>query len=109
MELGALLSSHGIDWSMLQEEVNNVTLVRIREAVEKGEQVPTDFLISNNILLYKGRYVLAKSSPFNAVLLREYDDSPLGGHAGELKPYLRLASEWYLEGIRKQVTRYVRA
>lgn len=36
----------------------------------------------------------------------EYHDSPLGGHAGELKTYLRLAGEWYWEGIRKQVTRY---
>ena len=63
IELGALLSSQGIDWHMLQEEVNkDVTLVRIREAVEKGEQVPIGFSIVNEVLFYKGRYVLAKSS-----------------------------------------------
>ena len=76
--------------------------------MEKGEQVPTSSLIVNKVLFYKERYVLAKSSPFIHVLLREYHDSPLGGHAGELKTYLRLAGEWYWEGMRRQVTRYVR-
>ena len=38
IELGALLSSQRIDWHMLQKEVNkDVTLVRSREAIEKGE------------------------------------------------------------------------
>ena len=94
---------------MLQEEVKkDVSLVRIRAAVEKGEQIPTGFSISNNVLLYKGRNVLAKSSPFIVVLLREYHDSPLGGHAGELKTCLCMAGEWYWEGMRNQVIRYVR-
>ena len=48
--------------------------------MEKGEQVPTSSLIVNKVLFYKERYVLAKSSPFIHVLLREYHDSPLGGH-----------------------------
>lgn len=43
---------------MLQEQGNKDTiLVRTREAVEKGEQVPTGFAITNKVLLYKGRYV----------------------------------------------------
>ena len=52
--------------------------------------------------------MLAKSSPFIPVLLREYHDSPLEGHLGELKTYLRLVSEWYREGMRRQVMQYVR-
>ena len=52
--------------------------------------------------------MLAKSSPLIPVLLREYHDSSLGGHARELKTYLRLAGEWHWEGMRRQVTRYVR-
>ena len=59
----------------------------------KGEHVPTGFTLNNDRLLYKGRYVLARSSPFIPVLLHEYHDSPLGGHAGELKTYLQLAAE----------------
>lgn len=42
-------------------------------------------------------------------LLKEYHDSPLGGHAGELKTYLRLATEWYWVGMRKDISTYIRA
>ena len=98
IELGSLLSSNGINWALLQEEVNkDSTLTRIRDAVLKGEPVPLGFSIDHDRLFYKGRYVLARSSPFISVLLREYHDSPLGRHAGELKTYLRLAAEWYWE------------
>ena len=37
IELGSLSSSNGIDWELLQEEVNkDSTLTRIRDAVLKG-------------------------------------------------------------------------
>ena len=52
--------------------------------------------------------MFARSSPFISVLLREYHDTLLGGHAGELKTYLCLAAEWYWEDMRRQVTNYVR-
>ena len=96
VELGTLLSSNGIDWDLLLEEVGkDATLVHIRDAVLKGEQVPTGFTVDHDRLFFKGRFVLARTSPFIPVLLREYHDFPLGGHAGELKTYLRLAAEWF--------------
>ena len=66
------------------------------------------FSTDHDRLFYKERYVLARSSPFISVFLREYHDSPLGGHAGELKTYLRLAAEWHWEGMHRQVANYVR-
>ena len=109
VELGTLLSSNGIDWDLLLEEVGkDATLVHIRDAVLKGEQVPTGFTVDHDRLFFKGRFVLARTSPFIPVLLREYHDFPLGGHAGELKTYLRLAAEWYWEGMSRQITNYVR-
>lgn len=80
----------------------------VHEAVLKGEQVPVVFTIDHGRLLYKERYVLARSTPSIPVLLREYHDSPLRGHAKELKTYLCLVAEWYWEGIRQQVTNFVR-
>ena len=95
MEFGALLSSHGIDWQLLQEEVKkDATLVCIRQGLQKGEPNSLGFTLENDILFYNGLYVLAKSLPFISVLLREYHDSPYGGHMGELKTYLQLAREW---------------
>ena len=108
-ELGALLSSNDVDWGLLEEEVKrDSTLVRIREAVALEEAVPAGYTLENDVLFCKGRYVFAKSSPFIPVLLREYHNSPVVEHAGESKTYLQLAAEWFQEGMRRQVARFVR-
>lgn len=41
-------------------------------------------------------------------LLSEYHMTAIGGHNGEYKTYLRLAEDWFWEGMRKTVTQYVR-
>lgn len=66
------------------------------------------FAIAEGRLLYKGRMFFAKDSAFIPLLLREYHDSPTGGHSGEVKTYLRLAAEWFWQGMRKVITNYVR-
>lgn len=66
------------------------------------------FTVAGDRLLYKVRMVLAKTSAFIPLLLREYHDSPTGGHSGEVKTYLRLVSEWFWQGMRKEVAKYVR-
>lgn len=38
------------------------------------------------------------------ILLHEFYDSVIGGHSGELKTYLRLATNWYWRGMRKGVS-----
>ena len=69
VEISSLLSVCGIEWKWLQEEVKiDATLTRIRKAVLFGNQVPNGYTVENDVL-YKGRYVLAKSSPFIPVLL----------------------------------------
>ena len=74
IELGAILSSCGIEyWGLLKKEVLKIiTLVRIRKVVLIGKQAPARCTLESNILYFKGRYVIAKSSPFISVLLREY-------------------------------------
>lgn len=58
-------------------------------------------------LLFKGKYVIPHASAFIPVLLREYHDSPMGGHAGNVKTYLRISAEWYWRGMHQEVARYV--
>ena len=69
---------------------------------------PFGFSLNHDRLFFKGRFVLAKSLPFIPLLLQECHDSPLGDHGGKVKTYQRLAMEWYWDGMRKQVTNYVR-
>ncbi|WOH12351.1 hypothetical protein DCAR_0831853 [Daucus carota subsp. sativus] len=57
--------------------------------------------------MFKGRVVIPKKSAFIPGLLHEYHDSMMGGHAGKLKTYLRLAGDWFWESMRKDVGLYV--
>lgn len=59
-------------------------------------------------MFYKGWVVIPRSSNQISELLREYHDSPVGGHSGDLKTYLRMAADWFWPGMRKDVTTYVR-
>lgn len=106
-ELGALISSQGIDWEALEEEVEkDEMLQKLKADLIAGKEMKGFHLVEGK-LLYKGRMVLTKSSSFIPNLLREYHDSPTGGHSGEVKTYLRLASEWYWQGMRKQIADHV--
>lgn len=59
--------------------------------------------------MYKGRLIIPTNSTISQALLKEYHHSPVGGHSGELKTYLPLATEWFWVGMRKKVARYVQA
>lgn len=52
--------------------------------------------------------MVPRTSGLKMCLLKEYHDSLMGGHSGDLKTYLRLATDWYWVGMRKDVAHYVR-
>ena len=58
--------------------------------------------------LYKGRFVIPKNCSFIATILHPFHDSPIGGHSGEQKTYQRIAQDWFWEGMKKQITEYVK-
>lgn len=58
-------------------------------------------------LLYKGRLVIPKSSSYIPLLLHEYHATLIGVHCHEAKTYLHMAEEWYLVGMRQDVSNYV--
>lgn len=62
----------------------------------------------HGIVRYKGRVALPSQSELITALLKEYHDSPIGGHSGEFKAYQRAAKEWYWKGMRKAIAKYVR-
>lgn len=107
VELGAIVAVHEVDWAELQREITGDSfLTQVRKELQEG-RTPSHFTLVDGNLLFKGRYVIPSSSTIIPKLLYEYHDAPMGGHAGELKTYLRLAEEWYWRGMRQEVARYV--
>lgn len=98
--LSAMLTSHNIDWEALNKSVQQDTLLGpIIKRLEAGEEVLPGFTFEHSQLLYKGRYVLPKTSPLIPILLHKYHNTPMGGHMGEHKTYTRIAAEWFWEGM----------
>lgn len=108
VELGALLSIPEVKWEQLSTEIRADPF--LKQVVTDLQDDPTrheGFIMAGDRLLYKGRTVIPQSSSLKAMLLGEYHSSPTGGHAGEVKTYLRLAADWYWMGMRKEVTTFV--
>lgn len=73
----ATLSSVSLDWDVLIKEVKaDPYLSKIRTTIESRMDAPYGFTLLHDRLYYKGRFVVAKSSPFIPVLFQEYHDSP---------------------------------
>lgn len=99
-----------MNWRNIEQEVDrDPFLSKIKQDILGGGHQYANYSIERGQLLYKGRMVLSKDSPFINQLLKEYRDTALGGHNGELKTYLWLATNWFWVKMRSQVTQYVRS
>lgn len=107
-EYGTLITSNQVDWEELEKEIQgSLELSQIREGLRLQKEGYAGFTIRDEKLFYKGRRVIPRASKFIPILLRQYHDSVVGGHAGELKTYLRLATDWFWVGMRKSVNQHV--
>lgn len=97
-----------VDWGTIDLEVEQDSLLKgIKQKIQAGEEVMHGFSLEHGHLCYKGRFVLPRNS-FISPLLRQYHDSPTGGHTGEHKTYARIARDWFWEGMKKQIVEYVK-
>ncbi|XP_057252042.1 uncharacterized protein LOC130592021 [Beta vulgaris subsp. vulgaris] len=109
VELGSTECRQEVDWEELCQEIKqDQTLQKITAEVQEDPGAHPYFSVVEGRLLYKGRVVIPQNSVFVQSLLEENHDSPTGGHSGDLKTYLRLATSWYWVGMRGDVTKYVR-
>lgn len=109
VDLAVLLTVNSIDWGMLYDEIAEDSFIcKIKGDIQLGNMGYPGYTVEQGRLCYKGRLVIPKSSKYVPHLLNEYHNSASGGHNGELKTYLRLANEWYWEGMRREVAKYVR-
>lgn len=97
-----------VDWSVIREEVRqDPVLGKIYLELQQLGGTVHGFTLNHECLLYKGRVALPRSSGLIDKLLLEYHSTAFGGHNGEYKTYLRLAEDWFWEGMHKFVTLFV--
>lgn len=92
--LGALLTTSHVPWEQLLSQIQQDPFIsQLTQDIQGGKQVPKGYTLLHGTLFYKGRLVLPKRSSLVNSLLKEYHDSLVGGHPGDIKTYKRLASE----------------
>ncbi|GJU14254.1 ty3-gypsy retrotransposon protein [Tanacetum coccineum] len=82
-------------------------LEKIRQNVITGVEGFEEYRVEDNCLLYKGRLVLPHTSSWIPRLFQEFHSSVIGGHAGILKTYQRMAAELLWVGMKKDITKLV--
>ena len=91
-----------------QEVLQDPLLLKIIHQLEANPDIQSHFTISHNQLRYKGRLVIPRSSSFIKTILSDFHDSPVGGHAGYLKTYKRMAVQFYWIRMKGDIKRHVR-
>lgn len=86
-----------------EEQQRDEFVLGIVEALETNLDSMPGFELLGGRLFFKGRLVLASDSRWIPRLLKEFHDTPTGGHAGAYRTYWRLALNVYWRGIFRRV------
>ncbi|RVW48758.1 Transposon Tf2-8 polyprotein [Vitis vinifera] len=95
-------------WDEIRREANsNPYMQRIGQLATKQPRQPYQW--RNGLVCYNNRIVVPPGSPLIHRLLREFHDTPMGGHSGILRTYKRLSQQFYWPSMRRSVHQYVAA
>jgi len=78
--------------------------------IQKLQQYPNKsntFSWKNDLLWYKDHLYLCRNSQLNQNILMELHTSPLGGHLGFLKTYHRVKKEFFWDGLKLDIQKFV--
>ena len=93
--------------AICQEVLEDPSLLKIIHQLEADADISSHFTINHNQLRYKGRLVIPRRSSFIKAILLDFHDSPVAGHAGNLKTYKRVAYQFYWTGMKGDIKRHV--
>ncbi|KAK2381173.1 hypothetical protein QL285_068802 [Trifolium repens] len=94
---------------LLQDVEQDSTIQELIRSVSDNPEKYPGYTLQWGVLLYQNRLVIGKHSPLIPCLLKEFHETPAGGHSGYLRTYRRIAENLYWIGMQKSICDYVRA
>ncbi|WVZ26157.1 hypothetical protein V8G54_004701 [Vigna mungo] len=82
-------------------------LQAVIQACASGKPLNSNYSYSDGLLQWKHRVVIPRDNEIIQLLLNEYHNSTIGGHAGITRTMARLSSQFYWPGMLKDITQYV--
>jgi hypothetical protein len=97
------------DWIIeIRDEWNNDEKVwTLIQRLQQDSNASGTFTWKNDSLWYKDQLYLCKNSQIKQKVLLELHTSPVGGHSGFLKTYHRVKKEFFGDGLKTNVQRFV--
>jgi hypothetical protein len=77
------------------------------QRLQQDSNASNTFTSKNDSLWYKNCLYLCKNSQLNQKVLLELHTSPVGGHSGFLKTCHRVKKEFFWDGLKTDVQRFV--
>ncbi|CAA7045064.1 unnamed protein product [Microthlaspi erraticum] len=92
----------------IYEEIDQCDQIQeVISRISAGEEVKSGYQLIEGRLLYKKRLVIPNTSRFIPLILKEYHDGMLGGHAGVLRTVKRIQENFHWSGMREMVQKHV--
>lgn len=108
IDLFALTIPTSLQLQDLYGEIEKDTEIQeVVKRLQSGEHVKSGFSLVNGKLLYKQRLVIPANSALIPVILAEYHDSVIGGHAEVLRTLQQIKAIFYWSKMRKRIQNYV--
>ncbi|MCH86958.1 hypothetical protein A2U01_0007822, partial [Trifolium medium] len=95
--------------NLIQEVTNDSDIQQMVAELHINPLAKPGFNVKQGLLFYHDRLVLSSKSPSIPMLLKEFHNTPTGGHSGYLRTYRRLAENLYWVGMQRTVRDFVRA
>jgi hypothetical protein len=97
------------DWIIeaRDEWKNDEKVWTLIQRLQQDSSASDTFTWKNDSLWYKDRLYLCKNSQLKHNVLLELHTSPVGGHSGFLKTYHRVKKDFFWDGLKTNVQRFV--
>jgi hypothetical protein len=97
------------DWIIeaRDEWKNDKKVWTLIQRLQQDSSASDTFTWKNDSLWYKDRLYLCKNSQLKQKVLLELHTSPVGGHSGFLKTYHRVKKDFFWDGLKTNVQRFV--
>ncbi|CAM8940630.1 unnamed protein product [Rhodiola kirilowii] len=100
--------SHCDLFSKLRKEVSSdPEMSKLHDKLQKGLLNPSLYRALDGLLYFKGRIYVSPQSDLLNLLIREAHETPMGGHSGVHKTFMRLSASFYWPGMKKHVHQFV--
>jgi hypothetical protein len=91
-----------------QELLTDAVFLDMRERLLKDPSSLPDYRLVDGLLLKQGRIWIIPSSRFKQLLLREFHETLVGGHARLSKTMKRLSENFYWDNMKREAQTFIR-